>query len=247
VKGPRRLIEENELFASLVDDAQKREPSPEALNKLLDVLDSPVATPTAPARARLRLTDPWIGLALVGAGALAVLGYSTLDRPRERPPVAAVAPSNAAPARETRVASPIEHAPEAVPSLSISELPDSKETPSRARTIPARPASSAPSAAATATATARPAAGRELELIARAREALTRGDARACLAALAQHDAEFPNGQFMPEAAVMKIEATHASGDRAGARTLARTFLAKSPESPYAARIRSLLATLEQE
>ena len=51
----------------------------------------------------------------------------------------------------------------------------------------------------------------------------------------------------MPEAAVMKIEATHANGDRAGARTLARAFLAKSPESPYAARIRSLLATLEQE
>ena len=246
MRGPRRLIEENELFASLVDDAQKREPSPEALNKLLDVVDAPAAPAGGAARARLRLPDPWIGLALVGAGARAVLAYNTFDRSHESPSVVAMAPSNARAEGEARVAAPTEHAPEAVPSLSISDLPDSKDTPARVRPAPARPAVTSASTAA-ATPAARPAAGRELELIAQAREALTKGDARACLAAIAQHDAEFPDGQFMPEAAVMKIEATHASGDRAGARTLARAFLARSPESPYAARIRSLLATLEQE
>jgi len=246
VRGPRRLIEENELFASLVDDAQTREPNPEALNELLDVLDAPVAPASGAAPAGLRRPSPWIGLALVGAGALAVLGYSTRDGRYEPPSVTAVAPSTPTRAGEADVAEPIEHAPDPVPSLPISELPDSKDPPARARSIPPRPMAAAASAAAPVTAV-RPGAGRELELITRARAALTKGDARGCLAAIAQHDAEFPDGQFTPEAAVMKIEATHASGDRAGARTLARAFLARSPESPYAARIRSLLATLEQE
>ncbi len=245
MKGPRRLIEENELFASLVEDAQKREPDPRALQKMLDVLDAPVAPASSVVRGRSRprIPDPRIALALVGAGALAVLGYSTFDRPRQETvaPVVATAPLSGPDVVGT---SHVEPAPEAVPSLSISDLPDSKDVPSRGRQAGARVASGPTTTATPAT---KPSTARELELITRARAALTSGDGRGCLAAVSQHDAEFPDGQFMPEAAVMKIEATHASGDRAGARTLARAFLAKSPESPYAARIRSLLATLEQE
>ena len=45
----------------------------------------------------------------------------------------------------------------------------------------------------------------------------------------------------------MRIEATQARGDCAGARTLAHAFLAKSPHSAYAGRVRSLLAAMESE
>ncbi|MDF2696230.1 MAG: hypothetical protein K0S65_4613 [Labilithrix sp.] len=242
MKGPRPLIEQNELFASLVDDAHKREPSDEALQKVLDILDSPAAAPVPPARARLRAPNPWICLAVVGAGALAVLGYSTLERPHQE--TAAVGATAAATIGK-RIAEP---APEAVPSMPISDLPDSKDAPPRGRPVAARPsASQGSSSAASPAPAAKPSTARELELITRAREAVTKGDARACLAAVAQHDAEFPDGQFTPEAAVMRIEATYASGDRAGARTLARAFLAKHPGSPYVARIRSLAAASEKE
>ncbi len=247
MKGPRRLIEENELVASLVEDANAREPSAEALQKVLAVLDDlPAPAPGAPARPRARLhtPDPWIWLALVGGGALAVLGYSVLDRPGEQP-VATVSVPAVAPLVDAPVP---ERAPEAVPSLSISELPDSKDTLSRSRVVAARSGGAQPSPTKVSpVAAAKPSTTRELELITRAREALTRGDVRACLAAISRHDADFPDGQFTPEAAVMRIEATHASGDRAGARTLADGFLARHPKSPYAARIRSLIAASEKE
>lgn len=245
MKEPRRLIEQDELVATLVDDAQSREPDPRALQKLLDVLDSPAATASAPARARVRAPDPWIYLALVGAGALALLGYGALDRRSvETAPVVAAPSANAAPLA-TGITSP---APEAVPSLSIADLPDVKDDPSRGHPLPGRsPVARSSTSASRSAQAAMPSKGRELELITRAREALTKGDTRECLATIALHDAEFPDGQFTPEAAVMRIEATQVSGDRARARSLARAFLAKSPDSPYAARIRSLLASLEQE
>jgi len=248
VKGPRPLIEQNELFASLVDDAHKREPSEEALQKLLEVLDAPSAAPSPASRSRLRLRapEPWICLAVIGAGALAVLGYSTLERPgQETVAVGASAPSSGAATLGKRN---VEPAPEAVPSMAISDLPDSKEAAPRGRPVAARPAASqASSSVASPSPAAKPSTARELELITRAREALTKGDARACLAAIGQHDAEFPDGQFTPEAAVMRIDATRASGDRARARTHARAFLAKHPGSPYEARIRSFLAASEKE
>jgi len=42
------------------------------------------------------------------------------------------------------------------------------------------------------------------------------------------------------EASVVRIEALSASGDSARAKSLAEGFLAKNPNSPYAARLRSL-------
>jgi hypothetical protein len=247
VNGPRRLIEQSPLVARLVDDANKREPSAEVMQKVLAILDSPAAAPSAPVRAtaRLRGLQPWISLALVGVGALVVLGYSTLRHPAEP------APTVDAPARvpvdEPSVGAPIqERAPDPVPLLSISDLPDSKSgsgsSSERAEGDRARRHRNGATAGAVKASTAR-----ELEHITRAREALTKGDTRACLAAIRQHDAEFPEGQYGPEAAVMRIEATYASGDRAQASALARALLAKSPESPYAARIRSLLTSAEKE
>jgi outer membrane protein assembly factor BamD (BamD/ComL family) len=42
------------------------------------------------------------------------------------------------------------------------------------------------------------------------------------------------------EAAVLRIEALSQNGDATHAKALAESFLAKNPNSPYAARLRSL-------
>ena len=177
MKAPRRLVEENELFAKLVDDAQRREPPPEALKSLLDLLESPAALASAPARVRLGLRPPGLRLwfAIAGAGVIASLSFVATERPHERP--AATANSDAVTEPPARApASPIaEPAAEAVPSIAIEDLPDSKGA-----SAPARPR--AAKAASASTSSGRPSMRREVELIARARAALTKGDAEACLA-----------------------------------------------------------------
>ena len=145
-------------------------------------------------------------------------------------------------------ASPLLEAP--VASVSVDDLPsslaapDTKDVAPPPRTRFAPPSAPASSAVRPSESHAR-SVRRELELIALARAALTNGDVRACLAALDLHDREFPAGQFALEAKVMRIEAAFAAGDRNGARSLARDYLAANPSSPYDARIRSLLSSLE--
>jgi Outer membrane lipoprotein len=241
VKAPRRLLEENELFAKLVDDARRREPPPGALESLLDVVESPVDAASAQARARLgvRLSAPWLWFAIAGASGLALVSFVATEGRHDPTRGAETAIPAVEPPAAPAIAQP---AGDDVPSIAIEDLPDSKQAAPRSsrRTGPAPP-SPPPSPSA------KPSAPREIELIARAREELTKGDAEACLATIAIHDAQFPKGQFTPEAQVMRIEATKARGDRAGARTLARAFLSDYPESPSAGRIRSLLARMERE
>lgn len=226
MKIPRRLVEDNELIARLVADASRREPPPRALEQLLRTLNAQPALAAEPAGA-FRRQGLWVAVA--GAGCLALLCTITLWPKDGSPPVSPPGPVTA---MAEEVASPPSPRAEAIPSVSIDDLPDSKP-------VTASPRASAPQPPS------KPSVRRELELIARARGALTRGDARACLAALDVHDREFSTGQFELEASVMRIEATLASGDRAGAGALARSYLAKHPGSPYEERVRSLAQATE--
>jgi hypothetical protein len=238
MKEPRRLVEENQLFAKLVADAQRREPPPEALNGLLERLPSGPALTAEVAGASSRR---WGWTALVGAGCLALLGAGALggwqqhDHPADArlPSSITGTPPESAPPTSPALAGSAIHA---VPAVSIDDLPDSRTVASSPRTRVAPLPSAAP---------AKPSVRRELELIAQAREALTKGDGPACLAAVDVHDREFPAGQFVLEAKVMRIEASLATGDRDRARSLAREYLAKNPGSPYEARVRSLLSSTE--
>lgn len=81
----------------------------------------------------------------------------------------------------------------------------------------------------------------ELALLETAKRALSAGAVGQCLAALDRHDREHPLGAFAQEAAVIRIEALLARGDRASARALADRFLAAHPASPYALRIERLV------
>ncbi|AKU98758.1 hypothetical protein AKJ09_05422 [Labilithrix luteola] len=241
----RPLIEENELFAKLVADAKRREPPPEALQGLHQKL---AARPSFLASLATLRARRWGWTALAGIGCLAAVGVMIDRRPMTEPP-SEVPSSLAATATATAPSpTPSVEAP-AIPSVSIDDLPSSATThgsrdvarDARTRlTPPPAPSSTTPRPSQAPAGNVR----RELELIAVAREALTKGDARACLAAIDLHDREFPAGQFALEAKVMRIEAAFAAGDK-NASSLAREYLAAHPSSPYEARIRSLLSSPE--
>lgn len=59
---------------------------------------------------------------------------------------------------------------------------------------------------------------------------------------LSNYERRFPKKLFKHEANVFEIETLIAEGRRDEAESRARSFLASSPDSPYAARVRSLMA-----
>jgi outer membrane protein assembly factor BamD (BamD/ComL family) len=75
-----------------------------------------------------------------------------------------------------------------------------------------------------------------------ARVALSAGDRPRALELLERFETQFPEGVLRPEAAILRIEALVASGDRPAAARAARAFLAANPSSPYAPRIQRLLS-----
>jgi hypothetical protein len=74
-----------------------------------------------------------------------------------------------------------------------------------------------------------------------ARAALAQGDPARALSTLEGYARRFPRGVLGPEAAVLRIEALVAAGDRPAATRAAQSFLKANPASPYAQRIESLL------
>jgi hypothetical protein len=82
---------------------------------------------------------------------------------------------------------------------------------------------------------------REIEQLDTARGRLQRGQARAALAELDAYRRAHPRGVLAQEAALLRIEALSAAGDRDAARRHAERFLREHPNSPHEARIRALL------
>jgi hypothetical protein len=80
----------------------------------------------------------------------------------------------------------------------------------------------------------------EVAQLQKAKLALKGGSPAQALAELGTYAQRFPRPMLGAEAAVLRIEALSQSGDGARAKTLAEAFLAKNPNSPYAARLRSL-------
>ena len=81
----------------------------------------------------------------------------------------------------------------------------------------------------------------EVATLDEARTALAQGDAARALSTLEGYARRFPRGVLAPEAAVLRIEALVAAGDRPAATRTAQSFLRENPASPYAQRIESLL------
>jgi pheromone shutdown protein TraB len=83
----------------------------------------------------------------------------------------------------------------------------------------------------------------EIATVDEVRNVLRARQPRAALVALDRYDARFGRvGSLREEAAALRIEALLQSGKRERATTLARAFLAQHAQSPYAARVRALVA-----
>jgi hypothetical protein len=142
------------------------------------------------------------------------------------PAPAAVAPQSNAPH------TPL---PERARSAAAAAVPQASATPSAAFASPA--GSAAPSPAQSPPASL----GADLAMLDRARQALTRGDGQAALAALDTYERKRQSNVLTPEADVLRIRALRLVGQRASAATLARAFLAAHPTSSYATELKPLV------
>lgn len=82
----------------------------------------------------------------------------------------------------------------------------------------------------------------EIRTLEHVRSALAQHDSAEALSSLGSYQKSFPTKILAKEASVLEIEALLAAGRRADAESRARAFLSSSEDSPYTARVRSLVA-----
>ncbi len=82
----------------------------------------------------------------------------------------------------------------------------------------------------------------ELAIVRSVRAAIDRDEPDAALAAVAEHERRFANGQLVEERKSLRIEALCRAGKAPQARAEAQVFLRDHPGSPHADRVRSTCA-----
>jgi hypothetical protein len=85
----------------------------------------------------------------------------------------------------------------------------------------------------------------ELALIDSARADLANNRARSALHKLNEYAGRYPGGRLGSEARVLRIQSLLALGERDAAVRLGKAALERSPNGPYARRIRSLIGETE--
>ena len=189
----------------------------------------PVAASMAPAAAGLGKSATLAKVAL-GLGVVALLGALALTHKND------VAPSPVVAAKPLVQAPVLAPSPDLAPALEVapvvSPLPP-VEAPS--------PVTPAPHVART-DASAAPDAdlSEQIRLIEAARAGVAGHDAKAATAALDAYAAKFPRGSFGQEAMVLRIRAIDQAGDSARATALAKSFVARFPNSPHVARLKPI-------
>ena len=232
---PTRLIEEaggDALENSLLQLARSEGPSTDGRRKILAAIAAASATSLATQQAQA-VSTAGKGMTVAKWGVLAVAAVAIpaailLRGGDDATPLKPAPSALKAPASEVK-ATPAPAAPQAdAPApLALEDLP----------TLPSvAPATgTAPSGKQ-----AQGSLADEVAQLQKAKLALKGGSPAQALAELATYSQRFPRPMLGTEAAVLRIEALSQSGDSARAKTLAEGFLAKNPNSPYAARLRSL-------
>lgn len=229
---PTRLIDEvggGSLEGSLLRMARAEGPSTDGRRKILAAVTAAgittLASQTAVATAGAKSLTA-IKWGVVAAVAVAIPTAILLRGSEEPLPAKAIPSTLKAPATEVK-ATPLDPPAADVPApLSLEDLP----------TLP----SEAPAAATGAAAKPQGSLADEVAQLQKAKLALKSGSPGQALADLATYAQRFPRPMLGAEASVLRIEALSQNGDAARAKTLAEGFLAKNPNSPYAARLRSL-------
>ena len=231
---PTRLIEEpggDELETSLLNMARHEGPSPEARRKILAAIAAAGAT-TAAAQTADAAVKTSKGLTAAKWGVLAVAvvaipaalllrGGSDETVPSKLAPSALKTPATETQTQAPPAAPPAAEAPAPV---SLDDLPTLPRTAPAMGSAPAKQGSLAD----------------EVAQLQKAKLALKGGNAAQALAELNTYSQRFPRPMLGAEATVVRIEALSQSGDAVRAKSLAESFLAKNPNSPYAARLRKL-------
>lgn len=259
MKLPQRLEHTDPLVSALVSSHRAAEvpapPTDELMAKIESGIAHPldeIAPPTREFQARFG-AKAWISGAL-GAAVLSGIALVAMSERRSppspeasgaRPVPGAHVPRGVSTADHATSAPPAELAPAVLPSRGVETLPSVVAASPKVAVPPSKP-----STRRDATNEASPAAPvsslrRELELVEAARRALRGGNGSACLSSVDRYEQEFPSGQFSQEGQVMRIEALALIGSREKAGGLAHAFLADNPTSPYAERVRSVLARVE--
>jgi len=174
-----------------------------------------------------------LGKVALGVGVAALIGAFVFTRQHDggQPPQVTVKPVVVAPVAAVPVASAARAAPAAEAAPAISPLPP----------VEAPAPVVAPHVARTdASASAEADLGEQIRLIEAARAGVAAHDVKAATAALDAYAAKFPRGSFGQEAMVLRIRAIDQAGDFARATALAKSFVARFPNSPHVARLKPI-------
>ena len=233
MKDFNRLLDDKQtdpLEADLLRLARKEGPSAESRRRILAGLGAAAAVGTvsrpsagayqvAAPRATLKWTGA--GIVAVGTGVAALLWLGSQQPAASRKLV-----------KSTKILAPERPHPAAL--TSASNAADSQPAP-----LPAPP--QVLDKAARSVAQPAPSLAEEVAAIRSAKRALAAGDAAQALRELQAYQAHFPRGRLAQEAQVVRIEALLKLGNRAAANAAADRFLSAHPDSPYAARVHTLI------
>jgi outer membrane biosynthesis protein TonB len=174
-----------------------------------------------------------LGAAIVVAGGLATAGYVALRPPSPKP--AAVVTEARAPetaANEMRT-------PNVAPSVVDEPAPTIAPAPLPAKAPRARPTTPPSNDRASRASRTAPDLEGEARLLEQADADLRRGDPHAALARLAEHAAHYPTGALREEREGVRVVALCRAGRESEGKVAAERFLARSPRSALATRIRA--------
>ena len=222
MKQPTPLRSADPDAARLFDALDGDGPSAAAFDRALSLAGQQRGSVASPTRAGSLMTAGLVGLFAI-AGALGGGWAMQREATPSSPVPAAAAATEEAPSATTPVVASSEAAP-----VRVEDLPTAAPVGS-VRVAPTERAS--PSTL-----------HEELANVEAAPATLATSKSDDCLRSLDDYERRFRGGLFAQEVTVMRVEALFGKGEEARARTLGEAFLAKNPGSPYASRIRSVLA-----
>ena len=235
MKDLNRLLEEpstDPLQVSLLRLARSEGPSGESRRRILAGLgmglaagtlsqSSSAAQATASSAASSAALN-W-GLAGVVAIGVSVVAFVGLRQPA---PLPALVPMTV-PAHTSAVAP----AATSIDSTELVPVTRVEDLPTLAGAVPGDPSKTA----------SPPSLAEEVAAIKSAKGALASGNPTQSLHEIDAYRARFPRGRLAQEATVVRIEALLKSGNQAAANAAADRFLAANADSPYAARVHTLI------
>jgi len=225
----------DDLELSLLQLARNEGPSGDGRRKILAAIAAASAASMATQQAQAASTAGK-GMTVAKWSVLAVAAVAIPAAILLRGGDEATTPLKPAPSALNAPANEVKATPLPAPAAATDEAP----APLALEDLPTLPSVAPGTGAAPSSKQAQGSLADEVAQLQKAKLALKGGSPTQALAELGTYAQRFPRPMLGAEAAVLRIEALSQSGDGARAKTLAESFLAKNPNSPYAARLRSL-------